>query len=95
MVMKRSLYVLPFLLALLYFWTDMSWSAVAFQHRAETSLGVALLFLWMKSCQTVFCRKLRGLCVKTDSTPVNIRSRCGSMKTIRPTLRKTTAKSRR
>ena len=52
--------VLPFLLALLYFWMDMSWSAVAFQHRTEASLGVAIAFIWMKSAQSVFAEKLRA-----------------------------------
>ncbi len=51
---------LPFLIGLLYFWTDMSWSALAYQHRAEASLGVALLFVWMKCAQAVFARKLRA-----------------------------------
>jgi hypothetical protein len=45
---------LPFFLGLLYFWTDMSWSALAAQHRAEASLGVALLFIWMKTNQAIF-----------------------------------------
>jgi len=58
---------LPFLCGLLYFWTDMSWSALAYQHRAEASLGVALLFVWMKCAQAVFARKLRaGLARVTD-----------------------------
>ena len=52
--------VLPFLLALLYFWTDMSWSALAFEHRPEASLGVALAFIWMKTAQSIFARKLRS-----------------------------------
>ena len=52
--------VLPFLLALLYFWTDMSWSALAFEHRAEASFGVALSFIWMKTAQAIFARKLRA-----------------------------------
>lgn len=51
---------LPFLFGLLYFWTDMSWSALASQHRAEASLGMALLFIWMKCSQAVFARKLRA-----------------------------------
>lgn len=65
--------VLPFLLALLYFWTDMSWSAVAFQHRAEASLGVALLFLWMKCGQAIFCRKLRARLSGREDEPVTAR----------------------
>jgi len=51
--------VLPFLLGLLYFWMDMSRSALAHEHRAEASLGVALLFVWMKSGQSIFTAKLR------------------------------------
>lgn len=51
---------LPFLFGLLYFWTDMSWSALAAQHRAEASLGVALLFLWMKTFQAIFAAGLHA-----------------------------------
>ena len=51
---------LPFLLGLLYFWTDMSWSALAYQHRTEASLGIALLFVWMKCAQAIFAGKLRA-----------------------------------
>ncbi|MEO8044188.1 MAG: DUF4129 domain-containing protein [Spartobacteria bacterium] len=63
---------LPFLLSLLYFWTDMSWSAVAAQHRVEASLGVAVLFLWMKSCQSVFCHKLRRRLARQADQPVGL-----------------------
>jgi hypothetical protein len=49
---------LPFILALLYFWTDMIRNAFADRHCAEASLGLAFLFLWMKSWQVVFIRRL-------------------------------------
>lgn len=49
---------LPFILALLYFWTDMIRNAFADRHCAEASLGLAFLFLWMKSWQAVFIRRL-------------------------------------
>src|SRR5512140_68006 len=49
---------LPFVLGLLYFWTDMSRSAFANQHLAEAALGTALLFLWMKTWQAIFARRL-------------------------------------
>jgi len=52
--------VLPFLLALLYFWMDMSWNAIAFQHRSEASLGLALSFLWMKCAQSIFAGRLHA-----------------------------------
>ena len=51
---------LPFVLGLLYFWADMSRSPFAAQHLSGSSLGLALLFLWMKFWQTVFAANLRA-----------------------------------
>lgn len=51
---------LPFVLGLLYFWTDMSRSPFANRHLAEAALGLALLFAWMKTWQTIFARRLRA-----------------------------------
>jgi hypothetical protein len=48
---------LPFVLALLYFWADMLRSPFAARHVAQASLGVTLLFFWMKSWQTVFVQQ--------------------------------------
>src|SRR5437867_11736419 len=60
--------VLPFLLGLLYFWSDMSRGAFAHRHAAEEALGVALLFLWMKTWQAVFAAHLRArLCGETSA----------------------------
>lgn len=44
----------PFVLAFLYFWSDMSRSAFAADRCLEASLILALLFIWMKSWQTFF-----------------------------------------
>ncbi|MEW6267061.1 MAG: DUF4129 domain-containing protein [Thermodesulfobacteriota bacterium] len=49
---------LPFILGLLYFWADMSRGAFAHEYAAPASLGLALLFIWMKFWQAVFCRRL-------------------------------------
>jgi hypothetical protein len=49
---------LPFTLGLLYFWADMSRGAFAWKHCAQASLGVALLYVWMKCWQAVFARQL-------------------------------------
>lgn len=49
---------LPYLLGLLYFWGDMSRSAWAFRRVAEASLGMALLFLWMKFWHALFVSRL-------------------------------------
>src|SRR5947209_8689636 len=52
---------LPFVLAVLYFWADMSRSPYAYQHLAGYSLALGVLFLWMKFWQVLFARQLLGL----------------------------------
>jgi hypothetical protein len=49
---------LPFILGLLYFWADMSRNAYADAYCAPASLGLAILFLWMKCWQAVFASKV-------------------------------------
>ncbi len=55
---------LPFILGLLYFWTDMSTGANAWRHCASASWGLTLLFIWMKTWQSVYARgvlaRIRG-----------------------------------
>jgi len=48
----------PFVLVFLYFWSDMSRSAFAFQHAAEAALSLSMLFIWMKCWQSLFCSRL-------------------------------------
>lgn len=50
---------IPFALGLLYFWADMSYAARAAWHCATLALMLAVLFVWMKCCQTVFASGLR------------------------------------
>ncbi len=49
---------LPFVLGLLFFWSDMSRSALAPRHCSAGALGLGLLFVWMKCWQTVYCRQI-------------------------------------
>ncbi|MFC1462986.1 hypothetical protein ACFLQU_05195 [Verrucomicrobiota bacterium] len=58
--MLVSYYVgsVSFVMGMLYFCSDMSRSAFADQRCSAASLGLALLFLWMKSWQTVFAQGL-------------------------------------
>jgi len=49
---------LPFILGLLYFWTDMSTGADAWRHGSEASWGLVLLFIWMKTWQSLYARRL-------------------------------------
>lgn len=49
---------LPFVLALLFFWSDMARSAFAHQRLFSGTLGLSLLWIWMKSWQSVFARQL-------------------------------------
>lgn len=49
---------LPFVLALLYFWSDMSRNPMAQWYCGPSAAGVALLFIWMKFWHVRFCRRL-------------------------------------
>lgn len=49
---------LPFVLALLFFWSDMSRSAFAAQRLAGGAFGLSLLFFWMKTWQAIFAQDL-------------------------------------
>ncbi len=50
---------LPFVLALFYYWADMSRSADAHQYHAVASLGMALLYIWMKCWHVVFAARIK------------------------------------
>lgn len=58
---------LPFTLAVLFFWSDMSRNPNAGWYCAPAAAGLALLFIWMKLWQSRFCRCL--WCALND-TPV-------------------------
>ena len=58
---------LPFFLALLYFWGDMSRSAFAGNELTKASLGLAVLFIWMKFCQSLFAIKIHDHAAHTPS----------------------------
>lgn len=51
---------LPFVLAFLFFWADMSQSAFAYDHCAPAALGLASLFSWMMYWQALFVRRLHA-----------------------------------
>jgi hypothetical protein len=51
---------IPFVMAFLYLWTDMSRNPFAHQHSSEAAFGVALSFIWMKFWQAMFCARLRA-----------------------------------
>src|SRR4051812_4789326 len=50
---------IPFVLSVLYFWTDMSWSPDAGRDCAFGAAFVSLFFVWMKFCQALFADALR------------------------------------
>ena len=63
----------PFLLALLWFWSDMSRGAFA-DRRCGTSAGwVGVLYLWMKSWHAVYCAELRSRMAAEPSVPWSVR----------------------
>ncbi len=49
---------LPFILGLLYFWTDMSTGANAWRYCSKASWGLTLLFIWMKTWQSFYAHRL-------------------------------------
>lgn len=50
---------LPFILGLLYFWSDMSRGAFAAQRAVQAAFSMAVLFVWMKCWHAVFAAELR------------------------------------
>ncbi len=63
---------LPFVLGFLFFWVDMSCSGSAGPHLVQASLGVAVLFLWMKCWQAVFTSNLRSFLEDAPPSPWSI-----------------------
>lgn len=61
--------VIPFILALLFFWSDLSTSAFAAQYVLPASVGMALVFLWMKVWQALACYRLRCLLYAVSPAP--------------------------
>jgi len=57
----------PFLLGLLYFWTSMSRGAPPLHGGAPQAFVLALLFVWMKTCQAFYALELTAL--KEDRPP--------------------------
>ncbi len=51
----------PFVMGLLYFWSDMSRGALAYERCAPAALGLALLFVGMKCGQAVYAAKLHDV----------------------------------
>ena len=51
---------LPFILGLLYFWTDMSTGTDAWRRCSKAAWGLTLLFIWMKTWQSLYTRRLLG-----------------------------------
>ncbi|WP_309385125.1 hypothetical protein [Cerasicoccus frondis] len=51
----------PFLIAFLYFWNEMSFSGLAAEHLLMDSLVLAFLFVWMRCWQALFVRSMWSL----------------------------------
>jgi hypothetical protein len=51
---------LPFVLAFLYFWADMSRGAFAHQYAAKAAFSLTVLYIWMKCWQAAFCIRLKA-----------------------------------
>jgi hypothetical protein len=55
---------LPYILAFLYFWTDMSRGAFARDHLVEASFFVTISFCWCKFWQSLFATQLLGIAAR-------------------------------
>ncbi len=53
----------PFVVALLFFLTDVTYNALAAEHLLEASLGLALLFVWKNVWQAIFMARLHAALV--------------------------------
>jgi len=51
---------IPFVLGFLYFWIEMSRSPFASENLPEAALSLAVLYIWMKTWQVLFARRLRS-----------------------------------
>jgi hypothetical protein len=64
---------MPFLLGLLYFWSDMTRGQQAADRLILGSLGLALLFIWMKYWQVIFAARLRSMINDSEPEPISAR----------------------
>lgn len=62
----------PFILALLFFWADMSGSPTARDRILPSALGMALLYLWMMTWQAIFARGLRAELAGGETAPISL-----------------------
>lgn len=79
----------PFILGLMWFWSDMSRGAFADQRCAMEALSVALLYLWMKTWQGVYasmCRERLILAQPRPWTFKRIREIAGTQALYQPLL---------
>lgn len=63
----------PFAAAVLFFWAEMSRAALAESHLLTSSAGLALLFLWLKTCQSVFAARLFARASASDADDWTLR----------------------
>jgi hypothetical protein len=68
-----ALGTLPFVLAFLYFWADMSRGAFAREHIERGAVAMGVLFLWMKCWQAVFAAGLRSQRTGQTGAPWTVR----------------------
>ncbi len=62
---------IPFMLAALFFWSDMSRSGLAEEHLVGGAIGLSLLFVWMKIWQSVFALKLSAQLANEPSPKIS------------------------
>ena len=66
----------PFVLGLLFFWSDMSRGAFAEGRLAPEAGGLVALFFWMNTWQALFVRQLRAQLVDEPAAPLSFSRFC-------------------
>ena len=64
----------PFLVGFLFFWMEMATSGLADRNLVPASLGMALLFIWLKAVQCYFACSLRGVLFEESSPGWGLRT---------------------
>lgn len=67
---------MPFAVALLYFFNDMSKNAFAKDYCLTASLGLTILFIWMKTWQAIFSIQVFKSVSNIDYSPKSFRAVC-------------------
>ena len=68
---------IPFILGMVFFWTEMILSSVAIQQLILRSFLLSVLFIWMKCCQSLFAGQVFEYLLREPHSKVSLRQLLG------------------